>query len=157
MLLTSKTIVQIQSKLEAIKACCVILSKETLIASVRVMNHVHSAIFLHRYIVSVDNKFRKTLKALAVDFHRNVMQFTEDHVNKRFQAYRFKNRIPARFEYIYCTLLISIISFNLGHVSIPKRRIFSPLFLFCAYDSSVLQSFKIFTHVLPNCSHSTLR
>ena len=50
MLLTSKTIVQIQSKLEAIKACCVILSKETLIASVRVMNHVHSVTFLHRYI-----------------------------------------------------------------------------------------------------------
>ena len=39
--------------------CCVILSKETL-ASVRVMNHVHSVTFLHRYIVSVDNKFRKT-------------------------------------------------------------------------------------------------
>ena len=74
MLLTSKTIVQIQSKLEAIKACCVILSKETLIASIRVMNHVHSVTFLHIYIVSVDNKFRKNLpalKALAVDFHRN--------------------------------------------------------------------------------------
>jgi hypothetical protein len=89
MLLTSKTIVQIQSKLEAIKACCVILSKETLIASVRVMNHVHSVTFLHRYIVSVDNKFWKTLKALAVDSTETVMQFTEDHVNKRFQAYRF--------------------------------------------------------------------
>jgi hypothetical protein len=25
-------------------------------------------------------------------------------------------------------------SFKLGHESIPKRRIFSPLFLFCAYD-----------------------
>ena len=53
--------------------CCVILSKETL-ASVRVMNHVHSVTFLHRYIISVDNKFRKTspaLKALAVDFHLN--------------------------------------------------------------------------------------
>ena len=55
MLLTSKTIVQIQSKLEAIKACCVILSKETLIASVRVMNHVHSVTFFY-----TDNKFRKT-------------------------------------------------------------------------------------------------
>jgi hypothetical protein len=39
--------------------CCIILSKETL-ASVRVMNHVHSVTFLHRYIVSVVNKFRKT-------------------------------------------------------------------------------------------------
>ena len=39
--------------------CCVILSKVTL-ASVRVMTHVHSATFLHRYIVSFDNKFRKT-------------------------------------------------------------------------------------------------
>jgi hypothetical protein len=30
--------------------------------------------------------------------------------------------------------IISIMSFKLGYVSIPKRRIFSPLFLFCAYD-----------------------
>jgi hypothetical protein len=35
-------------------------------------------------------------------------------------------------------------SFKLGHVSIPKRRIFLPLFLLCAYDSSVLHNFKIF-------------
>ena len=40
--------------------------------------------------------------------------------------------------------------FKLGHVSIPKRCIFLPLFLLCAYDSSVLQNFKIFTHLLPN-------
>ena len=39
--------------------------------------------------------------------------------------------------------LISIISFKLGHVSIPKRRSLSPLCLFCAYYSSVLQNFKI--------------
>jgi hypothetical protein len=35
---------------------------------------VHSVTFLHRYIVSVDNKFQKNLPALkawAVDFHRN--------------------------------------------------------------------------------------
>jgi hypothetical protein len=47
-------------------------------------------------------------------------------------------------------------SFKLGHVSIPKRPMFSPLFLCCAYDSSVLQNFKIFTHLLPNVSHRTL-
>ena len=47
-----------------------------------------------------------------------------------------------------------IMSFKLGHVSIPKRRIFLPLFLFCAYDSSVLQNFKIFTHLLPNFSYT---
>ena len=52
--------------------------------------------------------------------------------------------------------LIPIISFKLGHVSIPKRRSFSPLFLFCAYDSSVLQNFKIFTHSLLHFSNSTL-
>jgi hypothetical protein len=34
-------------------------TKETL-AFVRVMNHVHSVTFLHRYIISIDNKFRKT-------------------------------------------------------------------------------------------------
>ena len=53
--------------------------------------------------------------------------------------------------------LISIMSFKLGHVSIPKRRIFLPLFLFCAYDSSVLQNFKIFTHLLPNFSYKDPR
>jgi hypothetical protein len=44
-------------------------------------------------------------------------------------------------------------SFKLGHISIPKRRIFLPLFLFFAYDSSVPQNFKIFTHLLPNFSY----
>jgi hypothetical protein len=52
--------------------------------------------------------------------------------------------------------LIPIISFQLGQVSIPTRRSFSPLFLFCAYDSSVLQNFKIFTHLLLYFSYSTL-
>jgi len=40
-------------------------------------------------------------------------------------------------------------SFKLGHTTIPKRHIMLPLFLLCAYDSSVLQNCKIFTHVLP--------
>jgi hypothetical protein len=53
--------------------------------------------------------------------------------------------------------LISIISFKLGHVSIPKRRSFSPLCLFCAYDSSVLHNFKISTNLLLHFSYSTLR
>jgi hypothetical protein len=52
--------------------------------------------------------------------------------------------------------LIPIISFKLGHVLIPKRRSFSPLCLFCAYDSSVLQKFKIFTHLLLHFSYRTL-
>ena len=51
--------------------------------------------------------------------------------------------------------LISIMSFKLEHVSVPKRRNFSPLFLFGVYDSSVLQNFKIFTTLLPHFSHST--
>jgi len=52
--------------------------------------------------------------------------------------------------------LISIMAFKLGHVSIPKRCTLSPLFLFCAYDSSVFQEFKIFTHLLLHFSYSTL-
>ena len=60
---------------------------------------------------------------------------------------RFKNRTPARFEVrVHLLHLISIMLFKLGHVSIPKRSTFSPLFLFCSYDSSVLQNFKISTH-----------
>ena len=58
---------------------------------------------------------------------------------------------------IYVLHLISIMSFKLGHVSIPKRQIFLSLFLFCAYDSSVLQNFKIFTHLLPNFSYKDSR
>jgi hypothetical protein len=45
---------------------------------------------------------------------------------------------------------------TIGHVSIHKTRSFSPLCLFCAYDSSVLQNFKIFTHLLLHFSYSTL-
>ena len=37
-----------------------------------------------------------------------------------------------------------------------QRHFFSYLCLFCAYDSSVLQNFKIFTHLLLNFSYSTL-
>ena len=48
-------------------------------------------------------------------------------------------------------------SFKQGHVSIHKRCIFLPLFLLCAYDSSVLQNFKIFTHLLPNLSYKDPR
>ena len=59
-------------------------------------------------------------------------------------------KIVPRSLRVHLLHLISIISFKLGHVSIPKRPIFSPLFLFCAYDSSVLKNFKIFTHLLPN-------
>ena len=76
MLLTSKTIVQIQSKLEAIKACCVILSKETLIASVRVMNHVHSVTFLHRYICDVHGHIDNLWRVLNVVYYMNI--YNED-------------------------------------------------------------------------------
>ena len=48
-------------------------------------------------------------------------------------------------------------SFKLGNVSIPKRSIFLPLFLFSAYDSSVLQNFKIFIHLLPTFSNKDPR
>jgi hypothetical protein len=75
---------------------------------------------------------------------------------KGMQLDRFKNRTPARFEYIYCTLF-PLLSFKLGHVSIPRRRIFLPLFLICAYDSSVLQKFKMFTHLLPSFSYKDPR
>ena len=75
--------------------------------------------------------------------------FIDTNNPQGMQLGRFKNRTPARFEYI--------MSFKLGHVSIPKRCIFLPLFLFCAYDSSVLQNFKIFTHLLPNLSYKDPR
>ena len=72
------------------------------------------------------------------------------------QLGRFKNRSSCSLR-VHLLHLISIMSFKLGHVSIPKRRIFFPLFLFCAYDSSVLQNFKIFTHLLPNFSYKDPR
>jgi hypothetical protein len=125
MLLTSKTIVQIQSKLEAIKACCVILSKETLIASVRVMNHVHSVTFLHRYIVFVDNKFRKTCllwKRWQSISTETVMQFTEDHDNRRFQTYRFLYCETPQVEKSYpCSLRVHLLHLINFHYIIQPR------------------------------------
>ena len=72
------------------------------------------------------------------------------------QLGRFKNRTPCSLR-VHVLHLISNMSFKLGHVSIPKRRIFLSLFLFCAYNSSVLQNFKIFTHLLPNFSYKDPR
>jgi hypothetical protein len=86
---------------------------------------------------------------------RHCRPYIDTYNPQGMQLCRFKNRTPARFEYIYSTLFP--LSFKLGHVSIPKRRIFLPLFLFCAYDSSVLQNFKIFTHLLSNFSYKDPR
>ena len=72
------------------------------------------------------------------------------------QLGRFKNWYPCSLR-VHLLHLISIILFKLGPVSIPKRRIFLPLFLFCAYDSSFLQNFKIFTHLLSNISYKDPR
>ena len=66
------------------------------------MNHVHFVTFLHRYIVSVYNKFRKTYllwkrgQSISTE---TVMQFTEEHVNKIFQAHRF----------LYCDQIVLIL------------------------------------------------
>jgi hypothetical protein len=55
--------------------------------------------------------------------------------------------------FLVCLMrLIFIISFKLGPLSIPKRCTFSSLFLFCAYDNSVLQNFKISIPLLPHFS-----
>ena len=66
-------------------------------------------------------------------------------VRKFKKSYNFSLRVHLMHH-------ISIISFKLGHVSITKRRTLSHLFLFCLYDSSVLQNFKIFTPLLPHFS-----
>jgi hypothetical protein len=47
-------------------------------------------------------------------------------------------------------------SFKLGHVSIPKRRIALPLFLFCAYDSSVLQNLSHTSPQVENTSNQII-
>jgi hypothetical protein len=76
------------------------------------MNHVHSVTFLHRYIVSVDNKFRKTYllwkrgQSISTE---TVMQFTEEHVNKRFLAHRFLycdyvQYVKISVQYVACTI-----------------------------------------------------
>jgi hypothetical protein len=81
----------------------------------------------------------------------------------KFRSYIYKARNSETFKFVH---LLASVTFNapyvhyiietIGHVSIPKRHFFSPLRLFCAYDSSVLQNFKIFTHLLLNFSYSTL-
>jgi hypothetical protein len=78
--------------------------------------------------------------------HNIMYQFLKDvhfrlcscfmHTIKSYNVLNYNNCLNDRsFPLIH---LIHIISFKLGHVSIPKRRTFSPLFLLYAYDSSVL-------------------
>ena len=73
------------------------------------------------------------------------------------RSYIYKARNSETFKFVH---LLASVTFNapyfhyiiqtIGHVSIPKRLSFSPLCLFCACGSSLLQneSFKIFTHLL---------
>ena len=72
------------------------------------------------------------------------------------QLGRFKNRTPARFEYIYCTLF-PLCHSNQDMYPFLKDAPFCPCFCFCAYDSSVLQNFKIFTHLLSKFSYKDPR
>ena len=62
------------------------------------------------------------------------------------------------FTYFFSIIFFYFISFSLYE---SKRRIFSPLFLFCAFsifdDSSVLQNLKILTYLLPNFSYKDPR
>ena len=71
------------------------------------------------------------------------------------KLYRSKNRTPARFGYIYCTLF-PLCHSNQDMYPFLKDPSFRPCFCFVEYDSSVLQNFKIFTHLLPNFSYRTL-
>ena len=95
--------------------------------------------------------------------------FIQSYVNSNLQVSIIyiliihKARNSETFKFVH---LLASVTFNapyfryiiqtIGHVSIPKRHFFSPLCLFCAYDSSVLQNFKIFTRLLLDFSYSTL-
>jgi len=102
-------------------------------------------------------------------FNLFVSIFIQSYVNSNLQVSIIyiliihKARNSETFKFVH--LLASVTSNapyshyiiqTIGHVSIPKRHFFSPLCLFCAYDSSVLHNFKIFNHLLPNFSYSTL-
>jgi hypothetical protein len=98
-----------------------------------------------------------------------VSIFIQSYVNSNLQVSIIyiliihKARNSETFKFVH---LLASVTFNapyfryiiqtIGHVSIPKRHFFSPLCLFCAYDSSVLQNFKIFTRLLLDFSYSTL-
>jgi hypothetical protein len=75
------------------------------------------------------------------------------HKARNSETFKFVHQLASvTFNAPYFHYIIQTIE----QVSIPKRHFLSPLCLFCAYDSSVLQNFKIFTHLLLNFSHSTL-
>jgi hypothetical protein len=59
------------------------------------MNHVHSVSFLHRYtdtsylsIINSEKPYLFWTRGQSISTE-TVMQFTEEHVNKRFQVHRF--------------------------------------------------------------------
>jgi hypothetical protein len=69
-----------------------------------------------------------------------IYLFSNLHVSILYTNYPQGKKLPKLLKSYPCSLrlhlilLIPIISFKLGHVSIPKTRSFSPLFLLCAYD-----------------------
>ena len=99
----------------------------------------------YKYLISILFLFFKTRKI--------TIRFVFSHY---FHRRSWHGPPPCSLR-VHLLHLISIMSFKLGHVSIPKRCIFLSLFLFSAYDSSVLQNFNIFTHLLPHFSYKDPR
>ena len=64
---------------------------------------------------------------------------------------RFKNRTPARFWYIYCTLF-PLCHSNQDMYPFLKDASFLSCFCFVHTIAQVFQNFKIFTHLVPNFS-----
>ena len=120
--------------------------------------------FLFTYLFSI-----KYLLFFFSYFNLFVSIFVQSYVNRNLQVsiiYILIIHKANNSKTFKCVHLLASVAFNapyfhytiqtIGHVSIPKRHLFSPLCLFCAYDSSVLQNFKMFTHLLLNFSYSTL-
>ena len=78
--------------------------------------------FLYFFIISSLFPYFNLFVSIFIQSYVNIMcrPYIDTNNPQDMKLRRFKNRTPARFEYIYC---------KLGHISIPKRRIFSPLFL----------------------------
>ena len=126
--------------------------------------------FLFTYLFSIKFLYFFIISSRFPYFNLFVLISIQSYVNStymfRFYIYQLSTRQETPIlskSYTYSLWLrlmhlIPIISFKLGHVSIFKRRSFSPLCLFCAYmyDCSVLQNFKIFSHLLLQFSYSTL-
>ena len=114
------------------------------VTGARGMDHPPFSNFLFTNLFSVKFLYFFIISSLCPYFNLFMSIFIQSYVNSNFI------HVSTLYTFLYILIIHKARNSEtfkiVHHVSIHKRRRFPPLSLFCAYDSSVLQNFKIFAH-----------